>query len=271
MESRSSPTFPCPQCGRKIRWSRSIAGKSGRCKCGAAIRVPDSVASASHSRSSSHRSAVAVVAVPAAPPLAIASVLCYARPIDEDSSESVPRSRNTTVLFFVVLVIGLVAVLAWLACQYQSFPVAQPATPFPSTPYAAVLAAAKFPPSAAFPSPDDLITRRIDSSSGVSVIEAHAWRRTSLTYDPQQPFNQLADQLYVAGAPKVFFDIVPRHPVSDPSHLTGPALIYIQLPSNPSQRAACIALAGQYQTRHDLAPSPALNPTDRYLSIDLNP
>jgi hypothetical protein len=39
----SAQTFSCDVCGRKVKWSPAIAGKTGRCKCGATLRAPDSV------------------------------------------------------------------------------------------------------------------------------------------------------------------------------------------------------------------------------------
>ena len=35
--------FACPSCGRSFTWKRELAGKKVRCKCKAAIRVPEAL------------------------------------------------------------------------------------------------------------------------------------------------------------------------------------------------------------------------------------
>jgi hypothetical protein len=42
MES-TSQTFPCPECGKKLKWKPAIAGKVGKCGCGAKVRAPQTL------------------------------------------------------------------------------------------------------------------------------------------------------------------------------------------------------------------------------------
>ena len=36
------PTFSCPICGKEYPWKPELAGKKGKCKCGAIMHVPSS-------------------------------------------------------------------------------------------------------------------------------------------------------------------------------------------------------------------------------------
>jgi hypothetical protein len=38
----NGPTFSCPECGKEYPWKAELAGKKGKCKCGAVMHVPTS-------------------------------------------------------------------------------------------------------------------------------------------------------------------------------------------------------------------------------------
>jgi hypothetical protein len=38
----AGPTFSCPECGKEYPWKPELAGKKGKCKCGAIMHVPTS-------------------------------------------------------------------------------------------------------------------------------------------------------------------------------------------------------------------------------------
>lgn len=40
MAETDGPRFACPSCGRSYRWKPELAGRTAKCKCGGAIRVP---------------------------------------------------------------------------------------------------------------------------------------------------------------------------------------------------------------------------------------
>lgn len=40
MSVETAPSFACASCGREFRWKASIAGKSAKCGCGSAVKVP---------------------------------------------------------------------------------------------------------------------------------------------------------------------------------------------------------------------------------------
>lgn len=43
MTTHDGDHFQCNECGRRMRWSPAIAGRTGRCKCGAVVRVPEAI------------------------------------------------------------------------------------------------------------------------------------------------------------------------------------------------------------------------------------
>ncbi|HUB25928.1 MAG TPA: hypothetical protein VL992_10910, partial [Tepidisphaeraceae bacterium] len=43
MDSQIKQSFNCTACGKAIKWTAAIAGKMGKCKCGATIQVPKSI------------------------------------------------------------------------------------------------------------------------------------------------------------------------------------------------------------------------------------
>ena len=134
MDSSASPTFPCPQCGKKLKWNPAIAGKTGRCSCGAAVRAPESVAQPTapanpdndlYDLAPGRQVTIPTASIAMPPPLPGQSVIGYrgAPPIPADGSPP----GNSLNLFreiyipVVVLVLGFVGIVAVLGFEGDFF------------------------------------------------------------------------------------------------------------------------------------------------------
>jgi hypothetical protein len=119
MTSEGGQSFQCDQCGRRMRWSATIAGKMGRCKCGATFRVPDEIDPPAEE---DLLSALERPAGPMAQGPAIAqgsprsAALHYYAPARPPSDADGTTSELVREIYIPagVLVLGFVGILAWL-------------------------------------------------------------------------------------------------------------------------------------------------------------
>ena len=123
MEPPAQQSFLCTNCGKAIKWTPAIAGKNGRCKCGATIRVPLSM----------NAPAEEDFLYAVEPPVAPAAVIHAARPqpaANQQPARNIPASRNLGQSIAVlreiwipafVLLLGVGGLLAWLDFQGRLF------------------------------------------------------------------------------------------------------------------------------------------------------
>ena len=126
MPSPSSiPTFQCNQCGRRMNWSPALAGKRGRCKCGATVQVPATVeAQAGLDAEEDLLSALETPIRPVVQPTqyahqpVLAAPLAYARqapPRDASAGAAMHELAREFYIPAVVLAVGFGCILGWLA------------------------------------------------------------------------------------------------------------------------------------------------------------
>jgi hypothetical protein len=125
MES-TSQTFPCPECGKKLKWKPAIAGKVGKCACGAKVRAPQTLdepddVSLLYDLAGPDKQPdeppVAAIA-PAAPDIAYARAGAH---VDVDDT-SVDSSDLLVEVYLplAVLMSGFIAILVWTATIHPS-------------------------------------------------------------------------------------------------------------------------------------------------------
>jgi hypothetical protein len=102
-----------------------------------------------------------------------------------------------------------------------------------------------------------------------SILEGRDWEMSILFGKKEKPLGALIDQMYIAGAMKVYVDTF-GDGRTDPT--AGPAKIYVELPSSTEQRAACFDLAGEFQDQNRNVIAPVTTPKSaRFLEMDMHP
>jgi hypothetical protein len=99
------------------------------------------------------------------------------------------------------------------------------------------------------------------------VLEGHQWQQTHPSVGKDRFTSNLVDQLYNAGAERVYVDVF--GPIDAASSTPRPR-IYVELPPDEPKRSACVDAAHAYQLQHDLDQTPADDSgLGRYLVIEL--
>jgi hypothetical protein len=120
----SSLTFPCPQCNKNLKWKPEIAGKTGKCACGARVRAPDSLAQPSDDDVSLLYDLAGPDKQPEEPPVLVppplpAQSIGYAtraaRVQPNDSAVDTSELLHEVYLPLAVLLTGFIAILVWAA------------------------------------------------------------------------------------------------------------------------------------------------------------
>src|SRR5580658_6047695 len=125
MES-TSQTFPCPECGKKLKWKPAIASKVGKCGCGAKVRAPDTLdepddVSLLYDLAGPDKQPAEP---PVQPPPIPAEVIAYAAPgarvQADDSSIDSSDLLHDVYLPLAVFLVGFAAILVWTATIHPS-------------------------------------------------------------------------------------------------------------------------------------------------------
>jgi len=125
MES-TSQTFPCPECGKKLKWKAAIAGRVGKCGCGAKVRAPDILdepddVSLLYDLAGPDKQPAEP---PVQPPPLPAEVIAYAAPSArvqaDDSSVDSSDLLHDVYLPLAVFLVGFAAILVWTATIHPS-------------------------------------------------------------------------------------------------------------------------------------------------------
>jgi hypothetical protein len=114
---------------------------------------------------------------------------------------------------------------------------------------------------------DRQIANRI--SLGIPVVfEGREWKQMFVLHDSTKPMSDLIDQMYAAGALKVYIDMAEDPAAHMPEHHAAKA--YVELPIEGAQRTACAEVARAYRGKDGLAPVfPTAPATGKFLTIDL--
>jgi hypothetical protein len=117
-------------------------------------------------------------------------------------------------------------------------------------------------------SADRQIARRISQGSPI-VFEGRQWKQVFFLRNSDKPTSNLIDQMYAAGALKVYIDVVGGQTVEGvAAHPT--AEMYVELPVEQVQRAKCSNIALAYRSENGVSSAPPFTPVDgRFLVIDL--
>lgn len=114
-------------------------------------------------------------------------------------------------------------------------------------------------------SPRDLRIKSRLWQRSVDIIEGREWKRLVHVRPSDRVVGPLIDQLYSAGAAMVFVD-----PGAGDLLPTGGPAIYVELPTNSHQRAACLGAAVTFEKSSPRSKISASSPTsERFIEIDL--
>jgi hypothetical protein len=125
MES-TSQTFPCPQCGKKLKWKPAIAGKVGKCGCGAKVRAPemldepDDVSLLYDLAGPDKQPDEPPVAAIAPPVVSVEYATGRTQADTDESSIDSADLLHEVYLPLAVLLAGFVAILVWTAVIHPS-------------------------------------------------------------------------------------------------------------------------------------------------------